>query len=257
MDLRVLVEVSDTLAVVLLVLLVVLSGHGGVNCGTAFGVTVGVGKVVLKVGAVGVVVLTVEVVGVEPLVEAILGVGGIEVVGNLTLTALRCFDSSDFVRDEAGDFVEATGETLLVLAAFAFADAVAGGAYAGRLAGRVLVEAALVETTNFFSVVGVDLDYARRTFERARSVAAEFGAVLLDGAGLLLLAEGAGEVLFGEFGVADFTLPDVAVVSTGTGTDPSDGLGGRAISPGNGGFANGALGLGFGDAELESLVVDR
>jgi hypothetical protein len=85
MDLRVLVEVSDTLAVVLLVLLVVLSRHGGVNCETAFGVTVDVGQVVLKISAVDVVVLTVEVVGVELPVEARLGLGGIEVVANSTV----------------------------------------------------------------------------------------------------------------------------------------------------------------------------
>lgn len=177
-------------------------------------ITKGVSLVFLVVsgGITGNVWAVVAVLGVE--VVAVVGgipggsVGGLVVIGSLDT-----------------DTSQGACEIGSILATSTGADAITARAV-GRASCGVLGEAALVEAADFFAVVGVDHDDLFASFSRffvgAGGVGAEIGAMLLDGAHTGLLAEGTYEVLFGEGGLGAFTLPDVAVVSTGTGTNPSD-----------------------------------
>lgn len=183
-------------------------------------ITKGVSLVVLVVGVrVGSLVLG---SGYVWAVVAVLGVEVVTVVGGIpggSVGGLVVIGSLDT------DTSQGACEIGSILATSTGADAITARAV-GRASSGVLGEAALVEAADFFAVVGVDHDDLFASFSRffvgAGGVGAEIGAMLLDGAHTGLLAEGTYEVLFGEGGLGAFTLPDVAVVSTGTGTNPSD-----------------------------------
>jgi len=167
------------------------------------------------------------VVGVVILVVAEVGVLGVEaVVGSAASLVIRVSDSVVAgMSEKLGDLVEGALETGGVLPTGAVADAVALGAVRGGASIGVFREAADVAAASLFKVAVYGLDDLNPILldalvKDALGVSAEFVTMLFGRADLL----GALEAIALAKREASFTfaLPDVAVVLSRTGTNPTD-----------------------------------